>query len=137
MKIVPIRLRRGSNEKKKAAYQRASRAIEQYLQENSRDADALCDLALAKAHLGQEEEVERLLRKALALAPENPQVERAAAIAFESAGDQDRALSLISAALQHGARAEDLGRDPDLDTLSNNPRFAATLSRQGKNDVQH
>ena len=128
---------RNSEIKTRAAYQHASRAIEEYLRENSRDADALCELALAKVHLGQTERAENLLRKALALAPENPQIELTTAIASESAGDRARALELIGAALKHGARIDEVVNDPDLDTMSNDPRFKATISRQRKNDSQH
>jgi tetratricopeptide (TPR) repeat protein len=83
----------------------------------------LADLADCRAMLGDRARSRSDLARALALAPQDVEVQQTAAAVYEELGDREAALRWIRQALARGYPREQLERDPGLAALRADPRF--------------
>ncbi len=117
-------------EKAIAAYKKATELAEQSRIKTPKDAALLSTLAGYRAFLGENEASLRLIRQAVALAPENPSILSNAAEAYELLGMRDEALIYIGKALDAGFQIQLLDQSPDLAKLRTDPRFQALASKR-------
>jgi serine/threonine protein kinase/tetratricopeptide (TPR) repeat protein len=124
----------GEREKAKGALERAIKLGEQQLQVDPKDTALLVDLGDCNAMLGNAARARELLRRGLALAPEDVELQHTAAAAYEQIGDRETALRWIKRALAAGYPRSRVEDDPGLEALRADPRFpregapAATIS---------
>jgi len=80
--------------------------------------------------MGELERARELADRALWLDPDEPVVMYNAACAYALLGDRDKALDLLEDVLPHHRhRLEWARHDSDLDSLRDEPRFQALLTR--------
>jgi tetratricopeptide (TPR) repeat protein len=114
---------KGERGRAPAAIKRAVELGEKQLQVNPRDAALLVDLADCHALLGEPAHARALLKRGLALAPNDVEVQEAAAATYEEIGDRDAALHWIRRALAAGYPRSRVDDDPGLEALRADPRF--------------
>jgi eukaryotic-like serine/threonine-protein kinase len=85
----------GSQDKARAAYQRAAELAEEVRQVNPRQPLLLAELADCYAHLNRREEAQSLIAQAEALAPKDGNVFLLSAQLFEELGDRKQALAKL------------------------------------------
>lgn len=105
------------------AYKKASELAERELVRTPKDTDLLASLAMYKAYLGERDASGRLIRQAVALAPENPTVLQNAGETYELLGMRDEALKFLGRALKAGLQIQLLDQSPDLAELRQDPRY--------------
>ncbi len=123
----------GEREKARPAFERALVLGEEQLLVNPRDAELLADLGDCLAMLGRTAPSRERLAAALALAPDDVEVQQRAAAAYEQLGDREAALRWIRRALAGGYPRAQVEIDPGLVDLRADPRFpkAGTSSPPG------
>jgi serine/threonine-protein kinase len=110
-------------EKAGAALERAVGLGEERLRVNPRDPGLLADLGDCLAVLGRSAPARERLAAALALAPDDVEVQQRAAAAYEQLGDREAALRWIGRALAGGYPLAQVAADPGLAGLRADPRF--------------
>jgi len=113
----------GEREKAGPALERAVGLGEERLRVNPRDAGLLADLGDCLAVLGRAALARERLAAALALAPDDVEVQQRAAAAYEQLGDREAALRWIRRALAGGYPFAQVAVDPGLAGLRADPRF--------------
>jgi eukaryotic-like serine/threonine-protein kinase len=121
----------GEDGKARAAYERAAHLAEQRLGVNPRDAAVLADLADCHAILGDRARSSEELKRALAIAPDDVELQQVAAGVYEQLGDRESALRSIRLAIEGGYPREQVERDPDLSGLRADPRFPESGKARG------
>ncbi len=106
-----------------AQYRKAIQLGEPLLEATPNDERLIGNLASYQAVLGNRERATALIRRAVALQPENPNVAQRAVAVYEFLKDRDQALSWVSRALKNGYPLESLKSDPELADLVADPRF--------------
>jgi tetratricopeptide (TPR) repeat protein len=81
------------------------------------------------ASTGQAGPSEVLLRKALALSPDDPDIEYRAGETYEILRQRAKAIPLIARALAQGYHAAEFQRSPELASLRADPTFQTALSQ--------
>ena len=114
-------------EKARAPLERAVALSEEQLAVNPRDAGLLAGLADAHAMLGHARQASDLAARALELAPADADVLAVCAAVDETLGHREAALQKIARALAAGYARWEIERDPSLQALRQDPRFAAAL----------
>ena len=100
------------------------------LELNPTDRRALSLGASSLFEIGEREEAFQWINKALDLYPRNAVVLINAACLFAKAGDKEKALSTLETAFGKGFGKRDwIEHDPDYDSLRNEPRFQALLTK--------
>jgi tetratricopeptide (TPR) repeat protein len=89
----------------------------------------LNQLAAYYASSGQGNKSLVFLRKALALAPDDPNVSYRAGETYEILGQRANAIPLIARALAQGYHAMEFERSPELATLRRDPAFQSELNK--------
>jgi tetratricopeptide (TPR) repeat protein len=89
----------------------------------------LVELADDYASAGQIDRSEVLLRKALALSPDDPNVNYRAGETYEIMGQRAAAIPLIVKALAVGYHATEFQRSPELAALRSDPAFQSALNK--------
>jgi serine/threonine-protein kinase len=113
----------GEKAKAPAALAKAVALGEKQLEVNPKDAALLVDLADCHALLGNAAKARELLKRGLALAPDDVEVQHAAAGAYEELGDREAALRWIKRALAAGYPRSGVEDDPGLKALRADPRY--------------
>jgi len=113
----------GERAKAKAPLERAVAMGEKQLAVNPKDAALLVDLADCHALLRNAAKARELLKRGVALAPDDVEVQHAAAGVYEEIGDREAALRWIKRALDAGYPRPRLEDDPGLTSLRSDPRF--------------
>lgn len=98
---------------------------ERHLESNPDDARALYLMSGALADLGELQQGEQMLLRAMATDPTEAAVLYNAACFYARIGDQDRAIELLEQVQLPRMAAEWARNDPDLDALRGHPRFDA------------
>ncbi len=119
----------GDHERAIAAYRKAVDTSEVARKKDPKNADLLVLLANAEAMIGDTARSKLLLRQALALSPDNPDVNYRAGAVYELLQQRDQAMELIAQALGHGYHAVEFERDPLLASLRNDPRWPDILRK--------
>jgi serine/threonine-protein kinase len=112
------------------AYRKAINLGEAARAKSSKDPELLAMLAYNYASVGNAEQSVKLIRQALALAPENPSVQYRAGDAYETLGRRSDAIPLFAMALGQGYNANEFERNPGLAALRGDAAFTAALSKE-------
>ena len=107
----------------RANFKRAAEMAERALQVQPDDANALADLALYNAHLGERNLALPRIERVLALAPDESEILVAAANVYELLGMRSQALKQIRQALARGHPADQINNDPEFSKLVQDPEF--------------
>jgi len=122
----------GQAERARQAYEKAVELAEKQRRENPTDPALLASLGGYLADLGQRAQSLALLRQALALDGENPDVLAKVGTGFENLGMRGDALRLILKAMDRGFSVKYLNRSPELEKLRKDPTFQARTPGAGK-----
>jgi serine/threonine-protein kinase len=109
------------------ALSKANELAEAEKGKNRQDPLLLVTLANNYASLGDAAKSEVLVRQALALAGQNPEIEYRAGEAYESLGRRSEAIGLIASALGQGYDEYELQHNPELKALRTDPAFERAL----------
>jgi eukaryotic-like serine/threonine-protein kinase len=120
----------GREEQARKAYLTAILLTEEYRKERPNDALVLARLGSYYASLGDPVKSLPLLRQAVALDPNNPQVLFKAGEGYELLHRRQEALGFLGSALQAGYSLEYIRRDPELAALRADPRFSAIAQKK-------
>lgn len=104
-------------------YNKALRMAEEEKSINPRDAQLLTHIAGYHAALGNDAEAREHLLEALEIAPDNIEVMDSAGRIFEQLGERDRALSLITRAVERGYPLLEIENDPGLRELRSDTAY--------------
>ncbi len=113
----------GMNDQARSAWQKAADLTAESLEVNPKNLEAIVNLALYKAKLGESAAALIVLRRANTLP--TPTVEQLfnEALAYELAGRRDTALQLLKNCIRLGYSTADITHAPELATLRKDPRF--------------
>ena len=105
------------------AYHTAISLARAKLEVNPRDANSWAIVASYHAMLGDRAQAQDSLRRALTLAPGDPDVAFRAAIVYIHSGDTERCLAWLKKAVDEGFSRPSIRDLPDFDPLQRNPKF--------------
>jgi len=121
----------GHNETANAAYRLALRAVEKHVELNPDDARAFTMGAVALCRLGERQAGFEWAERAVAIDPNDPGIQYNVACLFALEGEKTRAIDCLEAAVKAGFAHRDwVMKDPDLDSLRDDPRFKALKWRE-------
>lgn len=113
-------------------YLQGLEAAETHMDLNPDDARAATTRAVASFRVGRRDEGFEWGQRAIQIDPEDPGVRYNVACLFGVAGERDRALALLEEAVAAGfGNREWLERDPDLESVRDDPRFTALIESMG------
>ncbi|MBC7349801.1 MAG: protein kinase [Candidatus Aminicenantes bacterium] len=116
----------GHNEAALAAYRLALRAVEKRVQLHPDDARAYTMGAVSFCRLGDRRSGLEWAERAIAIDPNDAGIQYNVACLFALEGEKTRAIQSLEAAVQAGFAHRDwVEKDPDLDSLRDDPRFQA------------
>lgn len=124
----------GNREQSTRAYQKAIQLAESRLSKSPDDARLLAALGDYYASVQRQAQSEMMIRKALALAPDDPGVEYECGDSWELLGNRAKAIPLLAKALAVGFNAAEFQRNPELAGLRADPAFRAAL-QQAKSEL--
>ena len=104
-------------------YRHAIDMVQREITVNPGDAQLHSEVAMWWAALGSRGEAAAEIAKALALAPRDGLVQFRATLVYEQAGERDRALGTLVAALQAGYPSVEFRKAPPLQALRQDPRY--------------
>ncbi len=114
-----------------AAYRLALRAVEKHVELNPDDARAYSMGAVALCRLGERPAGLQWAEKAQAIDPTDPGIQYNVACLFALEGEAARAIESLDAAVKAGfAHKSWVEKDPDLDSIRDDPRFKALKWRE-------
>lgn len=115
-----------------ATYQRALDLVEKEIAVNPRDPQLHARAATYWAALHDQKRASLEIEEASSLAPEDATVQFRAALVYEQAGQRDRALLALKAALAGGFGRPEIDNAPPLSNLREDPRFREIISKTKK-----
>ncbi|MGD0366737.1 MAG: tetratricopeptide repeat protein [Acidobacteriaceae bacterium] len=119
----------GQHDKAMQAYRKAIELAEAQRVKSPDDTFLLVQLGDYYASAGQPGSSGVLLRKALVLAPDDPDVAYRAGETYELLGQRAKAISLIAKALAQGYHSVEFQRSPELKSLRADPAFQTALNQ--------
>jgi serine/threonine-protein kinase len=125
----------GQREQSLQGYHKAIEVAEAQRIKSPEDTSLLVQLGDYYASSGQPGPSEVLLRKALALSPDDPDVEYRAGETYEILGQRSKAITLIVKALAQGYHAAEFERSPELAALRADPAFQSALNEAKANSA--
>ncbi len=121
----------GREEEARAAYGRALEVVDRHLELNPDDPRAATVRAVALCRTGRPVEGLAAAERALAVDAEDMGVRYNVACLYSLEGENERALDLLEQVARSGFGAREwFARDPDLDPLRDDPRFARILGSE-------
>ncbi|OGD19739.1 MAG: hypothetical protein A2W03_13455 [Candidatus Aminicenantes bacterium RBG_16_63_16] len=116
----------GDHEAALGAYRLALRAVEKHVQLNPDDARAFTIGAVSLCRLGERQSGLEWAERAIAIDPNDAGIQYNVACLFALEGEKTRAIQSLEAAVRAGFAHRDwVAKDPDLDSLRDDPRFQA------------
>jgi tetratricopeptide (TPR) repeat protein len=120
-----------NTEKALIAYRLALRAIERHVELNPDDARVHTMGAVALCRLGERSAGIEWAERALAIDPDDAGIQYNVACLFALEKETDRAIDCLQAAVRGGFAHRDwVEKDPDLDSIRDDPRFKALTWRE-------
>jgi serine/threonine-protein kinase len=119
----------GHSEQSVQAYRKAIELAQAQRTRSPDDTFLLVQLGDYYASSGQPGPSEVLLRRALALAPDDPGVEYRAGETYEILGQRGKAIPLIAKAMAQGYHSAEFQRSPELASLRADPAFQVELNQ--------
>jgi serine/threonine-protein kinase len=113
----------GEREKSADAYRKALLLAQEQLKVNPRQTSALGQVALDSAMLGDSATAGQYLRRALALAPRDPDLQLKAAVIENHFNRPDQAIAWLSKAFAAGLSPNLVRDHPGFDNLRSNPQY--------------
>jgi serine/threonine protein kinase/Tfp pilus assembly protein PilF len=116
----------GQLDKAEQSYRRSLALLEKHMELNSDDARAVTIGAVCHCRLGDQESGVRWAERAVKIDPDDAGIRYNVACLFALAGRKDRAIDCLEFAVHAGfATRAWVEKDPDLDSLRDDPRFQA------------
>lgn len=106
------------------AYEKAIELAKPVLEATPNDHRVIGNVASYHAVLGHREQALALIRRAIALRPDSPDVANRAVTVYEFLKDRESALKWAVTAVENGYPFESLKNDPELAGLGADPRFS-------------
>ncbi|HEV2064592.1 MAG TPA: tetratricopeptide repeat protein, partial [Thermoanaerobaculia bacterium] len=119
---------RGQEAKATEAYARSVALAREQLRLNPRDFRAQSFVATGLAKTGHPDEADKEMRRALVLAPKEPEILSDAAIVAALAGRDSEALDLLKKAIAAGYCGAILARQPEFARLRDEPAFRSIVA---------
>jgi eukaryotic-like serine/threonine-protein kinase len=119
----------GQRDKARDTYQRAIPLGYKELQTNPQDADAMRQIALSYANLGNSEQAETFIMRARSIDKNNVEILYNQAEVYALLGKTPEALKTLQESLEKHYPAESAEQDVELDSLRANPEFSALIKR--------
>lgn len=113
----------GKADQARAIYEKARELLNVRLEQRPNDGWVIVTMAIIQAHLGEYNQSRSMLRKALELAPGNPDVHFQAACVYELIGQRADALAEIEKAKQLGFSEAKIRTEPVLKDLLKDARY--------------
>jgi len=121
----------GNTEAALMAYRLALRAVEKHVELNPDDARAFTIGAVSLCRLGERQAGLEWAERAVAIDPNDAGIQYNVACLFALEGEHTKAIQCLEAAAKAGFAHKDwVEKDPDLDSLRNDPRFKALKWRE-------
>ncbi len=121
----------GNTEAALMGYRLALRAVEKHVELNPDDARAFTIGAVSLCRLGERQAGIEWAERAVAIDPDDAGIKYNVACLFALEGEHTKAIQCLEAAVKAGfAHKEWVEKDPDLDSLRNDPRFKALKWRE-------
>ncbi|HYN14615.1 MAG TPA: protein kinase [Terriglobales bacterium] len=108
----------GERENSADAYRKALALAQEQLKVNPRDTSALGQMAMDSVMLGERKPAYEYLRRALVLAPGDPDLQLKAAVIESRLGHPDRAIAFLDKALAAGISPDVIRNAPSFDDLA-------------------
>jgi serine/threonine-protein kinase len=119
----------GQKDKAHDAYERAISLGYKELQTNPQDADAMSEIALSYANLGDSQQAETFISRARAIDKDNVEYIYNQAEVYALLGKTAEALKALQDSLEKHYSAQFVEQDEDLAGLRANPEFAALIKK--------
>jgi serine/threonine-protein kinase len=113
----------GRREEARQAYDKARRLLAPSLERAPNDVLMVSRMGLYSARAGNKDQALALMARAIALGPDNGDVQFRAGLAYELLGQRTLALKAISAALRLGYPVSYIEAEPDLVALRRDPGY--------------
>lgn len=110
-------------------YRKAIELAEVQRRKSPEDPDVLADLADYYASIGNTAMSIPLARKALILAPDDPDIGYLAGYSYEMAGERSKAVQLIAKSVAQGTHKSEFELSPELAKLRSDPLFLSEFNR--------
>ncbi len=110
-----------------SCFRRAVELVDKELSVNPADTQALANLALYQAKLGDSLKAQEAIRRALAGKDADSEIRFKASIVYALAGNRPAAWRELRAALDGGFSREEVRTEPELASLRQDPRFISLL----------
>lgn len=117
----------GREKDSQEAYRNAAALIKPLMRHSPNDATMASRMGLYAAKLGDKNTATLLSKKAVTALPENADIRFRAAVAYESIGQREAALTELASAQQLGYPTKLISTEPDLIALRGDPRFDLLL----------
>jgi eukaryotic-like serine/threonine-protein kinase len=114
------------------AYAKALETATEQLKIDPKDPAVLSGIALYHAHLGDRQEAEEFINRALAVSPNDSDTLFTSALVYEIIGNRERALQAIAKAYKAGYSLEEIEKEPELRKLQADPRYQRWLEEAKK-----
>jgi serine/threonine-protein kinase len=113
----------GKSDVAKTAYSKARNLLQPRLKDDPNNVDLLSRMGLYTAKLGENADALMYVQKALAIAPENAEVQLRAGVSFEMIDMRTQALAAISKAKELGISLKLIESEPELIALRRDPKY--------------
>jgi len=122
----------GQRESSPQSYRKAISLAQEQLKVDPKDAGALGSLALYYAGLGERNQAQDYLQRAMALKPEGPDIWWQASVVYSQLGRTDDTLSAVQSALAAGLSSGYITSAPYFDNLRSDPRYQQLIKSAEK-----
>ena len=119
-----------------SAYKQALEAATEELKINPNNTEVLSGIALYHAHLGEKQQAETFISKALQLAPKDSDILFTSSLVYEIIGYRNQALVAIDRAVKAGFSIQDVEQEPELRNLRSDPKYQQWIQKRTAQQTQ-